>query len=84
VDGTKNSHPLFRYTLEWEWHSIGEQHFFPRLKRFRIELLRQLIETDKELSSDEAIRTRLWERFDVAISRRSVANLRKALKFPAA
>jgi len=60
------------------------KHFFPRPKRFRQELLRQLLETDKELSSDEAIRNKLWEKFGVAISRRSVANLRKELKIPAA
>jgi RNA polymerase sigma-54 factor len=60
------------------------KHFFPMPKRFRMELLRQLLETDNELPSDEAIRTKLWEKFGVAISRRSVANLRKQLKFPAA
>jgi RNA polymerase sigma-54 factor len=60
------------------------KHFFPRPKRFRQELLRQLLETDKGLSSDEAIRNKLWEKFGVAISRRSVANLRKELKIPAA
>jgi len=60
------------------------KHFFPRPKRFRQELLRQLLETDKELSSDEAIRVKLWEKFGVAISRRSVASLRKELNIPAA
>ena len=60
------------------------KHFFPRPKRFRKELLRQLLETDNELSSDEAIRTKLWEEFGVSISRRSVAHLRKELNFPAA
>ncbi|MFC2004912.1 hypothetical protein ACFLUY_01665 [Chloroflexota bacterium] len=60
------------------------KYFFPGPKRFRKELLKQLLETDKGLSSDEAIRAKLWERFGVAISRRSVANLRKELKFPAA
>jgi len=63
---------------------IPLKHFFPRPKRFRKELLRQLLETGNELSSDEAIRTKLWEKFGVAISRRSVANLRKELKFAAA
>jgi len=62
---------------------IPLENFFPRPKRFRKELLRQLLETDNEFSSDEAIRTKLWEKFGVAISRRSVANLRKELKFPA-
>jgi len=57
--------------------------FFPRPKRFRKELLKQLLETDGRLSSDETIRAILQEKFGVAISRRSVANLRKELKFPA-
>ena len=71
-------------SLETPWGAeIPLKHFFPRPKRFRLELLRQLLETDNELSSDEAIRTKLRERFGVAISRRSVANLRKELKFPA-
>lgn len=60
------------------------KHFFPRPKEFKKELLRQLLETDNEVSSDEAIRTKLWEKFGVAISRRTVANLRKELRFPAA
>jgi len=63
---------------------IPLKHFFPRPRRFRKELLKQLLETDKGLSSDEAIRNKLWEKFGVAISRRSVANLRKELKIPAA
>ena len=60
------------------------KHFFPRPKRFRKELLRQLLETETDLSSDEAIQTRLREKFGVAISRRSVAYLRKELGIPAA
>ncbi len=55
--------------------------FFPRPKQFRKELLKQLLETDSGLSSDEAICTKLREKLGVAISRRSVANLRKELKF---
>ncbi|MFB0559286.1 MAG: hypothetical protein ACETVS_01970 [Dehalococcoidales bacterium] len=63
---------------------IPLENFFPRPRRFKKELLRQLLETDKELASDEAIRTKLWEKFGVAISRRSVVDLRRELKFPAA
>jgi len=59
------------------------KHFFPKPKGFRKELLRQLLEGDEKFSSDELIRTRLWEKFGVSVSRRSVANLRKELKFPA-
>lgn len=62
---------------------IPLKHFFPRPKKFKQELLRQLLETNN-LSSDEAIRARLREKCGVAISRRSVANLRQELKFPAA
>jgi len=62
---------------------IPLKHFFPRPKRFRKELLKQLLETEEGLLSDEAIRARLWQKFGVAISRRSVANLRRELKIPA-
>ncbi len=58
------------------------EDFFPRPKRFKQELLRQVLEAGGH-SSDEAVRTELRERFGVAISRRSVADLRKGLKFPA-
>ena len=72
-------------SIDTPWgQEIPLKHFFPRPKRFRKELLRQLLETDNELSSDEAIQTKLWEKFGVAISRRSVANLRKELRLPAA
>ncbi|MBA7653110.1 hypothetical protein ES703_60953 [subsurface metagenome] len=72
-------------SIDTPWgKEIPIKHFFPRPKRFRMELLRQLLETDTELSSDEAIQTKLREKFGVAISRRSVANLRKQLKFPTA
>ncbi len=72
-------------SIDTPWgREVPLKHFFPKPKRFRKELLRQLLETDNGLSSDEAIRTKLWEKFGVAISRRSVANLRKELKFPPA
>ncbi len=62
---------------------VSLKNFFPNPKRFRKELLGQLIECDTELSSDEMIRIKLKEKFGVAISRRSVANLREELKIPA-
>ena len=72
-------------SIDTPWgREIPVKDLFPRPKRFRKELLRQLLETDSELASDEAIRNKLWEKFGVAISRRSVANLRKELRFPAA
>ena len=71
-------------SIDTPWgEEIPLKHFFPKPKRFRKELLKQLLETDKGLSSDETIRAKLQEQFGVAISRRSVANLRKELKFPA-
>ena len=66
----------------WD-EEVPLKNFFPRPKRFRKELLGQLIESDAALSSDEMIRIRLKEKFGVAISRRSVANLREELKIPA-
>jgi len=72
-------------SMDTPWgEEIPLKHFFPRPKKFKKELLRQLLENDNELFSDGAIRTKLWEKFGVAISRRSVANLREELKVPAA
>jgi len=72
-------------SIDAPWgEEIPLKNFFPRPKKFRKELLRQLLETDNGFSSDEAIRTELRERYGVAISRRSVANLRKELGFPTA
>jgi len=59
------------------------KHLFPRPKSFRKELLRQLLETEERPLTDEAIRAKLEKKFGVAISRRSIANLRKELKIPA-
>jgi RNA polymerase sigma-54 factor len=71
-------------SIDTPWdEEIPLGHFFPRPRQFRKRLLKQLMETDSGLSSDEVIRAKLWEKFGVAISRRSVANLRKELKFPA-
>jgi len=71
-------------SLETPWGAeVPLKYFFPRPKRFKKELVRQLLETENELSSDESIRTKLWEKFGVAVSRRSVANLRKELEIPA-
>lgn len=63
---------------------IPLKYFFPRPKKFKKELLKQVLETEEGLLSDEAIREKLREKFGVAISRRSVANLRQELKIPAA
>ena len=77
------SRAIRRKSIDVPWgQEIPLKHFFPRPKKFRKELLRQLLETNNDLSSDGAIRIKLWEKFGVAISRRSVANLRKELKIP--
>jgi len=68
-------------SIDTPWgKEVPLKDFFPRPKRFRMELLKQLLKTEEGLFSDQAIKVRLWEKFGMAISRRSVANLRKELK----
>ncbi len=71
-------------SLEMPW---GEEKalkdFFPRPRRFKRELLRQLLETGEGLRSDEAIKERLEQEFGVSVSRRSVASLRQELRIAA-
>ena len=72
-------------SIDTPWgREVPLKHFFPGPKRFKLERLRQVLESDNKLSSDELIRAELWEKFGVAVSRRSVADLRRELKFPAA
>jgi len=72
-------------SLQTPWGTeMPLKHFFPRPKKFKKELIRQLLETEEGLSSDEVIRVKLQEKFGVTISRRSVASLRKELNFPTA
>ena len=72
-------------SLETPW---GEEKalkdFFPRPRMFRKGLVRQLLETGEEFPSDESIKAKLEQQFGVSISRRSIAGLRKELKFPPA
>jgi len=72
-------------SLETPW---GEEKalkdFFPRPRMFRKVLIRQLLETGEEFPSDEAIKAKLEQIFGVSISRRSIADLRRELKFPPA
>lgn len=71
-------------SIDTPWgEEIPLKHFFPRPKGFKKELLRQLLKTEEGLLTDEAIRAKLERKFGVAISRRSVANLRKELKISA-
>ena len=44
--------------------------------------MKQLLETEAGLTSDEGIRAKLQDKFGVAISRRTIASLRKELKLP--
>jgi len=71
-------------SLEMPW---GEEKalrdLFPRPRRFRKEMVRQLLERGEEFPSDEAIKAKLEQEFGVSISRRSVASLRKELKIAA-
>ena len=72
-------------SLETPW---GEEKalkdFFPRPRRFKKELVRQLLENEEVPLPDEAIKTKLEQQFGVSISRRSVTNLRKELKIATA
>ncbi len=70
-------------SIETPWcEEKALKDFFPRTKMFKKELIRQLLETKEEFSSDEAIKTKLEQRFGVSVSRRSIADLRRELKFP--
>jgi DNA-directed RNA polymerase specialized sigma54-like protein len=72
-------------SIETPWREEKAlKDFFPRPKMFKKELVKQLLETREEFSSDEAIRTKLEQKFGVSVSRRSIADLRKELKFPPA
>ncbi len=71
-------------SIDTPWHEeVPLKNFFPKPRRFKRDLLKQLLVAEKDLTSDEEIRERLMEKFGVAISRRSVANLRRELKIPA-
>jgi len=66
-------------SIDTPWGEIPLKDFFPRPKRFRKELIKEILE--QEPLPDEAIRAKL-EQMGVSISRRSVASLRKELKIP--
>jgi len=58
--------------------------FFPRPRRFRRELVRQILEGEEEALSDDTIRSKLEEEFGVSLSRRTVSSLRRELRIPSA
>lgn len=70
-------------SIDTPWgQEVPLKQFFPRPRRFKKELVRQLLEGEAGLTSDEAIRAKLEDKFGVAISRRSIASLRKELRLP--
>jgi len=72
-------------SIETPWREEKAlKDFFPRPKMFKKELVKQLLETREEFSSDEAIKIKLEQKFGVSVSRRAIADLRKELKFPPA
>jgi len=56
--------------------------FFPRPRRFRKELVRQILEAEEKPISDEKLKGKLEEKFGVSLSRRTISSLRKELKIP--
>ncbi len=72
-------------SLETPWREEKAlKDFFPRPRRFKKELVRQLLESEEKFLSDEAVKAKLERKFGVSISRRSVASLREELKIPPA
>ena len=66
-------------SVDTPWGEMPLKDFFPRPKRFRKELVKELLE--QEPLPDKAVRAKL-EGMGVSLSRRSVASLRKELKIP--
>jgi transcriptional regulator with XRE-family HTH domain len=56
--------------------------FFARPRKFKMELLKKVLETESGLLSDAQIQKRLMVKYGINISRRSVADLRNTLKIP--
>ncbi|MDD4923473.1 MAG: hypothetical protein PHF74_01385 [Dehalococcoidales bacterium] len=55
---------------------------FPGPKKFKITILKKIIETEAGLLSDAQIKKILQEQYGINISRRSVTNLRNIIKVP--
>ena len=69
-------------SIDTPWGERPLKEFFPRPKKFRKELIKQLLEKEKKPISDRAIKVKLEEDFGVSLSRRTVASLRKELRIP--
>jgi len=61
---------------------IPLKQLLPNPRIFKKELIRQVVNNEPGLNSDEAIREKLREKFGVVVSRRSVADLRNELHIP--
>ncbi len=66
-------------SVDTPWEEMPLKDFFPRPKRFRKELVKQILA--QESLPDKAVRAKL-EEMGVSLSRRSVASLRRELKIP--
>ncbi|MCX8126089.1 MAG: hypothetical protein N3E40_02950 [Dehalococcoidia bacterium] len=69
-------------SIDTPWGEKALKDFFPHPRQFRRELVAKVVADEGKPLSDEMVRRRLQDTFGVAISRRSVASLRKELKIP--
>jgi len=69
-------------SLETPWGERALKDFFPNPKKFRKELLKQILEQEAKPLSDQKIKVSLERKFGVYLSRRTIASLRKELKIP--
>lgn len=69
-------------SVETPWGERPIKDFFPNLKRFRKELIKQILKEEEKPLSDQAIKVNLEKKFGVFLSRRTIASLRKELKVP--
>ncbi len=56
---------------------------FPNPRKFRMSLVKQVLQSGKRHSSDIVIQSELADKYGINISRRTVANMRNELKIPA-
>lgn len=80
--GSSISRAISGKSIDTPFGEIPLKDFFPHPKKFRKELLKQLLEKEKKPISDRAIKVKLKEDFGVSLSRRTIASLRKELRIP--
>ncbi len=56
---------------------------FPNPRKFRMSLVKQVLQSENRHSSDTLIQSELADKYGINISRRTVANMRNELKIPA-